>query len=47
MPEMDGYEVARRIRADFPDRAAVLVALTVGDKKTIGGARKTPASTIT
>jgi CheY-like chemotaxis protein len=28
MPEMDGYEVARRIRADFSDRRAVLVALT-------------------
>jgi CheY-like chemotaxis protein len=25
---MDGYEVARRIRRDFPGRAAVLVALT-------------------
>ena len=28
MPEMDGYEVARRIRADLPDRRVVLVALT-------------------
>ena len=28
MPEMDGYEVARRIRADFADRPATLVALT-------------------
>ena len=28
MPEMDGFEVARRIRKDFPDRRPVLVALT-------------------
>ena len=28
MPGMDGYEVARRIRNDFPDRRAALVALT-------------------
>jgi signal transduction histidine kinase/DNA-binding response OmpR family regulator len=28
MPGMDGYEVARRIRAQHPDRASVLVALT-------------------
>jgi CheY-like chemotaxis protein len=28
MPEMDGYEVARRIRAGFPERRPVLVALT-------------------
>jgi signal transduction histidine kinase len=28
MPEMDGYQVARRIRADFPERRPVLVALT-------------------
>ena len=28
MPEMDGFEVARRIRADFPERPVVLVALT-------------------
>ena len=28
MPGMDGYEVARRIRASFPDRRTILVALT-------------------
>jgi CheY-like chemotaxis protein len=28
MPGMDGYEVARRIRAGFPERRTVLVALT-------------------
>ncbi|MEP7208753.1 MAG: ATP-binding protein [Casimicrobiaceae bacterium] len=28
MPGMDGYEVARRIRADFPDRRPLIVALT-------------------
>jgi CheY-like chemotaxis protein len=28
MPGMDGYEVARRIRADFPDRGTAIVALT-------------------
>ncbi|MEO5700339.1 MAG: ATP-binding protein [Casimicrobiaceae bacterium] len=28
MPGMDGYEVARRIRADFPDRRPMIVALT-------------------
>jgi CheY-like chemotaxis protein len=25
---MDGYEVARRLRADFPDRRVALVAMT-------------------
>ena len=28
MPDMDGHEVARRIRSDFPERRPVLVALT-------------------
>ena len=28
MPDMDGYEVARRIRAAFPERKATIVALT-------------------
>ncbi|HEX6767282.1 MAG TPA: ATP-binding protein, partial [Polyangiaceae bacterium] len=28
MPGMDGYEVARRLRSDFPERRPVLVALT-------------------
>ena len=28
MPGMSGYEVARRLRAEFPDRPALLVALT-------------------
>ncbi len=28
MPGIDGYEVARRLRADHPDRAAKIVALT-------------------
>jgi CheY-like chemotaxis protein len=28
MPGMDGYEVARRIRASFPERKTILVALT-------------------
>ncbi|HWB74410.1 MAG TPA: ATP-binding protein, partial [Nannocystaceae bacterium] len=28
MPEIDGYEVARRIRAEFPERRPILVALT-------------------
>ena len=28
MPDMDGYEVARRIRAGFPERATAIVALT-------------------
>ena len=28
MPDMDGYEVARRIRADFPERQTAIVALT-------------------
>ncbi len=28
MPGMDGYEVARRIRAGFPERRAALIALT-------------------
>jgi signal transduction histidine kinase len=28
MPEIDGYEVARRLRARFPDRRITLVALT-------------------
>jgi CheY-like chemotaxis protein len=28
MPDMDGYEVARRIRACFPERATAIVALT-------------------
>jgi signal transduction histidine kinase/DNA-binding response OmpR family regulator len=28
MPEMDGYEVARRIRSDFPERHPFLIALT-------------------
>src|SRR5687768_6264557 len=28
MPGMDGYEVARRIRAGFPERRAAIVALT-------------------
>jgi CheY-like chemotaxis protein len=28
LPVMDGYEVARRLRAAYPDRALLLVALT-------------------
>jgi PAS domain S-box-containing protein len=28
MPGMDGYEVAHRLRADFPERASLVVALT-------------------
>lgn len=28
MPGMDGYEVARRLRAEFPEQPALLVALT-------------------
>jgi len=28
MPDMDGYEVARRIRAGFPERRTAIVALT-------------------
>jgi CheY-like chemotaxis protein len=28
LPGMDGYEVARRIRSDFPERQPALVALT-------------------
>jgi CheY-like chemotaxis protein len=28
MPEMDGYEVARRMRGAFPERHTSLVALT-------------------
>lgn len=44
LPGLDGYEVARHMRA-AGQRRAVLVALTGYRSQRIGGARKRPAST--
>ena len=45
LPGIDGYELARRLRARHGDRALMLVAVTGWDSRQTSSARRKPAST--